>query len=337
MAESNLSIEILEVQKSDSALWDQFVENSPQGTFFHTTAWADVISSTFGRSYNIVFCIKNEQTVGGMIFFQHKKFVWNMITPTAFFPYCAPIFYRPVNEKPQKSIHNQLTITASFESYLREHYDYWILDVPSDSKDVRSFLWKGATIEPQYSYVVSLKSKDELYDNYNQSVRKKLKQAKEQNALIIESRDPLKLADLVSRSYRRHGMKPHVSEDHLNIFLNKVMELKQAKLYYLELNGIITAGRLVIIDRLCGYDLLAGSDDQKGFGSTYLMTSILEKYIGEIKRFDFLGANHPQIEQFKRGFGGELTQGFRITNKTKIPLSWIIRFHRYHTQKERVI
>ena len=337
MAESNPSLELKRVGKSDSALWDQFVETSPQGTFFHSTTWADIISSTFGRSYSIVFCQKNEQPVSGMIYFQHKKLIWNMITPTAFFPYCSPIFYRPIDEKAQKTIHNHLSITAKFDEYLRDNYDYWILDVPYSCKDVRSYLWKGATIEPQYSYVVSLKSKDDLYENYNQSVRKKIKRAKEQNTRITQSNDPRKLADLIIKSYKRHGIKPHISETHLNLFLTKVMTLEQAKLYYLEVNNLITAGRLVIIDKSSGYDLLAGSDDQDGFGSTYLMSTILERFAGKIETFDFLGANHPQIEQFKRGFGGELTQGFRITNKTKIPLTWIIKFHQYQMQKERVL
>ena len=98
MAESNQSIEIREIQKSESTLWNKFVDISPQGTFFHTTTWADIISSTFKRSYKIIFCTKNEQPVGGMIFFEHKKMFWKMITPTAFFPYCSPIFYLPVNE-----------------------------------------------------------------------------------------------------------------------------------------------------------------------------------------------------------------------------------------------
>jgi len=337
MAESNPTLEIIKIQQSDSALWNEFVENSPQGTIFHSTIWADILSSTFGRSYNILFCVKNEQPVGGMIFFNHKKLIWKMITPTAFFPYCAPIFYRPVDEKPQKTIHNQLIITASFEDYLRKNYDYWILDIPSDSKDVRSYLWKGAVVEPHYSYVVSLKNKEALLDNFNQSVRKKLKQAQNQKAMFLESRDPQVLIDLVTKSYKRHGMKPLVSEKQLGIFLKKVLELEQSKLYYFELNGKVTAGRLVILDKVSGYDVLAGSDDTTGLGSTYLIASILEKYAGVIKQFDFLGADNPQIEQFKRGFGGELTQGFRVTNKIKLPLSWIIKLYRHRLQKDRVL
>ncbi len=337
MAESNASLEIIKIQNSDSALWNSFVDGSPQGTFFHTTTWADIISSTFRRSYNIILCMRNEQPVGGMIFFTHKKLIWKMITPTAFFPYCAPIFYHPVDEKSQKTIQNKLNITASFENYLRNNYDYWILDISSSTKDIRSYLWKGATAEPRYSYVVSLKNGEEIFNNFNQSIRKKLKQAENQKAIVKDSTDPKLLIDLISKSYRRHGMKPIVSEDHLRSFLSKVIDLDQVKLFYLELNGKITAGRLVVVDKLTAYDLLAGSDDYTGFGSAYLVASILEKFAVTIEHFDFLGADHPQIEQFKRGFGGELTQGFRITNNPKMPLSWIIRLYRNYLYRERVL
>ena len=180
MAESTPSLEIIEIQKSESALWNRFVTNSPQGTIFHTTLWADIISRTFSRSYKIIHCLKNEQLVGGMIFFTHKKLLWRMITPTAFFPFCAPIFYLPVAEKPQKTIHNHLNITYRIEEYLRDNYDYWILDMPASSKDVRSYLWKGASVEPRYTYVVSLKKKEDIYNNFNQNIRKKLKQAENQ-------------------------------------------------------------------------------------------------------------------------------------------------------------
>ena len=97
------------------------------------------------------------------------------------------------------------------------------------------------------------------------------------------------------------------------------------------------AGRLVVIDNMTVYDLLAGSEDKTGFGSTFLVAKILEKFAETKECFDFLGADHPQIEQFKRGFGGDLTQGFRITNKTKKPLSWIIGIYRKYLYRERVI
>jgi hypothetical protein len=337
MAESNPSLSIIKIERSDSALWNQFVEDSPQGTFFHTTIWTDILSQVFSRSYEIVMCMKKDQPVGGMIHFKHRKLIWNVITPTAFFPYCAPIFYQPTDEKPQKTIHNLLAINAEFDNYLKKNYDYWILDVPATSKDVRSYLWAGAVVEPHYSYVVPLRDKEKLYANYNQSVRKKLKQAEEHNVTIEESTDGQAIRDLVSKSYHRHGMKPLVSEEQLEAFLIQVLQLEQAKLFYLKEDNKIIAGRLIIIDNISGYDLLAGSDDSIGYGSTYLMTSIFDKYTGKINQFDFLGADHPQIERFKRGFGGELTHGFRITNKIKFPLSWIINLYRYQKERDRIL
>jgi hypothetical protein len=337
MSENILSLKIKEIQKSESALWNSFVANSPQGTIFHTTTWADIISRTFNRSYKIIQCLKNEQPVGGMIFFTHNKLIWRMMTPTAYFPFCAPIFYLPADEKPQKTIHNHLNITSIIEKYLRDNFDYWILDVPASSKDVRSYLWKGASVEPRYSYVVSLKKKEDIFNNFNQGIRKKLKQAENQETVITESTDTSILIDLINKSYYRHGMRPLVPEGQLKKFITGVISLDEVKLFYLELNGKIIAGRLVVIDNTTVYDLLAGSDDKTGFGSTYLVASILEKFAETKESFDFLGADHPQIEQFKRGFGGDLTQGFRITNNSKKPLSWIIGIYRKYLFRERVI
>ena len=306
MSEDNVLLEVTEIQKSDYSLWNTFVKKSPEGTFFHTTTWADIISNTFGRSYHIILCLKNEQPVGGMVYFSHKKLLWRMITPTAFFPYCAPIFYSPADEQVHKTIYNHLNITASIEKYLRENYDYWVLDVSASSNDIRPYLWEGAVVEPRYNYVVSLKNTDPL-------------------------------VKLINKSYHRHGMKPVVSEGHLKMFLNSIIDLDQVKLFYLDNNGKITAGRLVVVDEFVAYDLLAGSDDRTGIDTTYLVASILENFAGRVDQFDFLGANHPKIEQFKRGFGGMLVQGFRVTNKIKRPLKWLVKFYTYNLQKKRML
>ena len=170
-----------------------------------------------------------------------------MITPTAFFPFCAPIFYLPVDEKPQKTIHNHLAITSVIEEYLRENYDYWILDIPASSKDVRSYLWKGASVEPRYSYVVSLKKRDEIFNNFNQSIRKKLKQAENQEMVVTESRDFNLLVELINTSYRRHGMRPLVPEGQLMNFISEIISLEEVKLFYLDIDGKIIVFPLIIL------------------------------------------------------------------------------------------
>jgi lipid II:glycine glycyltransferase (peptidoglycan interpeptide bridge formation enzyme) len=337
MAESNSSLEILEIQNSDSALWDRFVKNSPQGTFFHSTSWANLISEYSGRKYKILLCTRNDQPVGGMLFFDHKKMFWRMITPIILFPYNAPIFYQPVGEKPQKIINYQLEISAKFQNYLNQNYSYWILNVPAFNKDMRAFQWQKANVEPIYNYVIKFDSAKNLIDGFNQSVRKKIRQGEKEKIIVYESSESDTLIRLIKKSYHRHGLLPAFSDNAFKIFLSKILELPQVKLFYSEINGKIIAARVIVLDEETVYDLLAGTDDERGIGATYLVSYILKKYSSDHLYFDFMGANHPQIEQFKRGFGGELIHGFRVTNRVKIPLSWLIQFHQFRLQRGRIL
>ncbi len=335
MAESKASSKINIIQSSDSALWDKFISNSPQGTFFHSSTWANILQNAFGRNYKILCSEKNGQIIGGMIFFEHHNFLWNVITPTPLFPYTAPIFYQPSDEKRQKTTHNELTIASQFDTYLSNHYSYWILDVPATTLDMRAFQWQGALVEPRYSYRIFLDNIDDLVNNFSQSVRKKIKQAESLGCEVAESENPEKLIELISYSYHRHGIKPYISNTALRSLLDNALNLQQIKLYTLKVKGEIKAARLIVVDENIIYDLLAGSDDPSGVGSTFLVSYILKKYIPTHKYFDFMGADHPQIEKFKRGFGGELVQGFRVTNKVKRPLSWLVSFNQYRMQKKR--
>ncbi len=337
MAENYSSLKIIEVQGSDSALWDNFVKKSPQGNFFHSITWANIISNTFSRKFKTLICVKNEQPVGGMIFFEHKKLIWRMITPTPLFPYTAPFYYQPTDEKYQKTIHMQLNISAAFEEYLHRNYDYWILDSQASNKDMRAYLWQGAVVEPKYNYVVTLDEKENLINNFNQNLRKKLKQAAKQGAVVRESEDWPLIVDLIIKSYYRHGIRPHISVCALQTLLETALNLSQVKLFLFELDGKIRAARVVVIDEDTIFDLLAGSADESGIGSAYLVNQILMQFVNSHKYFDFMGADHPQIEQFKRSFGGELVQGFRITNKVKKPLSWFIQTHQYRLRKNRIL
>lgn len=335
MLESQKLLEIIELQESESALWNDFVAKSAQGTFFHSAQWTGIISDVFGRPYKLLLCLKNNQPVGGIAFIYHKKMVWQLITPTPLFPFNSPIFYSAENEKSHKTIFNHLKITEKFESYLNQHYTYWVLDTSSNNQDMRAYQWRGAAVEPRYSYVVDLKNENNLIDIFNQSLRKKLKLAEQQNYRMQESNDPECLIGLFKKSYIRHGMSPLISEVRLRSLLNKTLQLPQIKLYHAQKDGETRAARLILADKHTGYDLLAGSSDPEGIASAFLVAQILRGLIPVLKSFDFMGADHPQIEQFKRGFGGKLTQSFRITNRIRPPLSWVVSSYQRYLSRER--
>jgi len=51
--------------------------------------------------------------------------------------------------------------------------------------------------------------------------------------------------------------------------------------------------------------------------------------------FDFMGADHPVIEQFKRGFGGNLCQQFRISAEPGFIFSCLIRANEFRLIRKR--
>lgn len=52
------------LEQSDSARWDAFVEQCPEATFFHLSAWRDVISGVFRHRCHFLYAERDGQIVG---------------------------------------------------------------------------------------------------------------------------------------------------------------------------------------------------------------------------------------------------------------------------------
>jgi lipid II:glycine glycyltransferase (peptidoglycan interpeptide bridge formation enzyme) len=335
VAASQLALKIIETDRSEYALWDECISQAVQSTFFHSSKWIELIADTFKRNYKYLFCQRDGQIVGAMVFFEQRRLFWKLITPVPLFPFTAPVLILPSDRKNQKMISDHLAIISAFSTYLNRSYDYWVLDTPPDTGDLRGFLWNKAWVQPRYTYVVDLSGEQNLLIEFNQSTRKKIKQAENSAPVVQETKETSVLIDLIDKSYARHGMKPLIEKKYLHHFLTLALNLTNVKMYFLKAHQKIIAARLVLYDKDTVYDLLAGSDDQAGAGSTYLVYHIMKQSIPNYRYFDFMGADHSEIEQFKRGFGGSLRQGFRIMSQPGLILSLLIKVHEYRLIQKR--
>jgi FemAB-related protein (PEP-CTERM system-associated) len=59
-----MSIRIRELEKGAAPTWDAFVRTSPQATFFHLAAWADVIRAAFGHPTYYAYAEQDGALVG---------------------------------------------------------------------------------------------------------------------------------------------------------------------------------------------------------------------------------------------------------------------------------
>jgi len=331
----NPSVSVL--PSAEYQTWDKFVRDSPQGNLFHTITWVDILSRHFKRKYQILIIRWNDQPVGGCLVFEHSRFGQPMITPVPLYPYSAPLLYRPVDEKPQKTIANNLQIATALIVFLNQRYGLWILESSYLFTDMRAFQWAGFEITPRYTYLLELKEQQELEEGFSQSLRKKIRQAREMQPAVLISTDPAEFIRHYLASYKRHGLKALLAEKDLLKLLPDLLSLPQVKLFYLQFQNRIVASRIIVVDQTTIYDLLAGSIDETGLGSAYLLAHILDSYAAQNYRFNFLGADQSQIEQFKRSFGGQLVHGFLITKPVRFPLSLLLKMRKYTLLKRRVL
>jgi lipid II:glycine glycyltransferase (peptidoglycan interpeptide bridge formation enzyme) len=330
-----MSVIITQLDESDYSSWNEFIHNSPQESFLYTTEWATLISYVFNRQFDIAIALKNDRIICGCIVFSQRKFGYNIATPVPFFPYNGPVFEVAPDVKYQKIIAVQLDLIKKLTQYLNQQYKLWILKTPPDIKDVRGFQWSGCRISPGYNYILNLSDWEYCQENFNQNVRKKIRHADSARLKIEESGDKQTMIDLYLHSYRRHKIKPLVPESDLRQFLDMALKLPQCKLYYCRDETKILAGRFVLRDDHILYDLLAGSADDEGLASTFLVYNILKSHADTNYIFDFMGADHPQIEEFKRGFGGELVNGYQVTGPLHFPMSVMVKLRVRQLKRSR--
>jgi len=331
-----MTLSVKTLSETEYPLWNEFVRKSPQGTFFNTTEWANLLSFSFDRDYRIIAVINNDEIISGCLVFVQQKFGYNLITPQAIYPFNGPVLTSPADAKIQKVTAVQHEVLSAIAGFLRQQYHYWILDTTYHLQDVRAFQWAGCSCEPVYSYQVNISDWETCLAGLSQSVRKKVRQAEQSQFRIEKTIYSSSFIDLYQKSYQRHGLTPLIKSQTLEKFLDMAMKLDQVTLYYLYRSEVCLAGRIVLTDTPMVYDLLAGSDDPDGLGSSYLVYNILKDSAGINQIFDFLGADHPQIEKFKRSFGGTLVHGFRLTNKPAFPLSWLIKLRTRQLIRDRI-
>lgn len=321
---SNL-IETQYLSKNDYPLWDEFVKNSPQGSFFCSIVWLQILAEVNNRSFKILVCKRNNKIVAGLPFFENKKGFWKFITPVFLMPYEGPLFLTNQDSKLQKIIADQLEFLEYLIKWLLKEYSLIQLKTHYSQNDLRAFTWNDFQIEPEHTYVCKLDNELTVYNRFNQSLRKKIQKCNELKYKIIPSVDLDFFTEMYFSSYKRHGNKPPISLDKFKYLLQKIVELSNVQLYFIKRENQVLAGRIIMESGDTIFDLLAGNNDENGLASAFLVAEIMRLYAGKFKYFDFMGADHPEIEKFKRAFGGDLLHQFRVKNKLGIFLSLMLK------------
>jgi len=329
------SVEIKTLAEEDYPLWDAFTEKTPQGSFFHRSEWANIISMATDRPLRILVCQRGDEILAGLMLFENSKWGFTMATPLPLFPFNGPLIRAMDDAGRHKAIARTLKYSDAFARFLMKHYHYWVIDTCIGFYDIRSFQWTGCQVQPVFTYQIKLNNNKDLWSGYNQGIRRKIKEAGNLGISIMETTNIGNFIEMYQKSYHRHQMRPPADISLIEKILAMIIKLPQVKIYTATSENKIISGRVIVLDQRVVYDLLAGSDDSTGLGAAYIVHHLLKKYSGTHHLFDFMGAGHREIERFKRSFGGSLNLGFRVSGKADFPLSFMLKLRKANLTRRR--
>jgi hypothetical protein len=305
---------IQSLKGAEYALWDKFISAHPYATLFHTTTWAHIIESVFNRKFEIQVIYKNNIIIGGLLYFPKSMFGIHAIPRVPITAYQGLLIQPPESQKSSSASAEEHQLTGLILDDICQRYSYIDLTLGSEITDMRPYKWHHFTAEPIYTYTFKISEYDELSKQFSQSLRRKINVSSKDDHSVITSTDTEKLVKFVTDSYRHHKLKPPVPSEKIDQLVQLCLEKELGRLYYLMVDEKPAAALFVLYDQNHVYALFSGIDlnYRNEQYTEYLHVAVLQDPDFQGKLFDFLGANTPDFEQFKRSFGGDLRQSFRV-------------------------
>ena len=191
------------------------------------------------------------------------------------------------------------------------------ISFPPTVTDVQKFIWEGFNVTPKYTYQIQLKnSTEKIFEQFSSSHRNHISKAIKDQVEWKIMHDPSLMEKLVRSTFSRKKQKFH--SQYLHQILHQFCNEKNAMMCFAYRNEVVIAGALVIHDQEKAYLLLSGYESDKkhgGAGIGCVWELIKKCQNSQIPIFDFEGSMLTEVEQYFRGFGGELVPYFMIEKK----------------------
>ncbi len=307
----NYTIKKLEIPEHST--WDQFVNNSPQGTIFHTSYWL----AASGEDFVIYGVFQGQRLVAGLpLIRQELKFGIKSAGHPALTPYLGVLF-GPKDGKYVHRISSEKEISRAIAKRIKEDFGVINFNFPPGHVDLQPFIWEGFSSSVRYTYILRLDDLKQVWVDMDETRRRNIRRAEKDGIYVEDDADFGELFALVEKTFERQGMEARFRATAFRY--NEVLEKKGQCQSFLARNkdGIPLAGVYIVWDWNRSYYLLGGYDPKRshhGASALAMWAAIrFTKEELELNEFDFEGSMIPAVEQFFRKFGGRLTPYYSVS------------------------
>lgn len=298
---------------TDSDFWNNFVDQSPQGSVFCRTELFDAYDASVDR-----WIIARKDSPVAALPIVHSNGHSPGLLPFTY--YQGMMFSEEVNRLPphrkfgwlQEIIAHALEVTTT-------RYESISLSLHHSFDDIRAFLWHNYhnpeagqfRVVPRYTALLDL-SRFPDEPSYRRAIRKDRRQdlgyAVKAECRISESEDVSLLLELVTASFAAQNIRPDPAElQALQAVASHGLTSGFAELLVAELaeHGPVAA-QLVYYDTHSGHAVAAGNRGERrsaGAGAMLYLEMFRRCRARGLRILDFNGANSPSRADYKHSFG----------------------------------
>lgn len=296
------------VEDTEMTHWDDFVDSSVNGTFYHTSVWRQVINSAYiDGQYTIIGLWRGSQIIGGFCALTRKRLAVN----TAVTPLCTPYTGLVVSTV----MLDDDEALAHLLNYMRK-YRYQHIQCSPGLPQHQAFADAHYDVGPRRTLEINLGlTEDELWASFESNVRRNIRKAEKQTWQISAEWDADACYKLFCETFEHQGSTCPVPQRLFD-------EISTSPLLapYRAVHVARDAGRAVafiVALRYNGtvyYELAATSHNHRSSGiASLLIWQLLKEHraLG-YKTFDFMGGNIPSISQFKEKFNPTVRPYFQL-------------------------
>ncbi len=283
---------MLTIKPLENGIWDEFIEETKQGSIFHTTKWC----SLFPDKYRVYGVKKGSELVGGIIGFEQVgKYISGGYTLT---PYQGIVVKsNGLKYVSEMSLHTEIGLLLA--EFLSRTYESVSIVNHWTFPDIRPFLWHGWRPILKYTYVVDISDMEMAEISLEKDTRYAIKQAKDMSTCTVKD-----FGELYDFTFHRKGLESAIVILWLNGFFNTIPH---------ELVACGDSAGVMMWDSKRAYFIFAGSKCDGGSNGVLwnLLKDMNKLGYDEV---DLVGCNDQMIGAYKRGFGGTLTPYLGATN-----------------------
>lgn len=314
---------------NDNNLWDDFVDNSPDGLLFHKWDFLEAMAEFTGYTLERYGIYDGSTLIALYPIFSKSFFGFKTLfspPPQTGVPYLGFIMGADYYSLKQSKKETQLSVVSdSFNEIVKDkNFNYVSVSLVPNFLDVRQFKWNSYDTNMSYTYLIDLtRSCDEIYNGFKKNIRERIKKATSSN-LVMEKSDNLshlsQLYNTEKERYEKQGLNsPLVSLK----YLEKIFSLYPQNLCLYSIYD--NEGNIISLELTHEYNnkfllLMGAIKMEENVGVNQFSTWELIKKAKEenYKYVDFVGANKKNLCDFKSQFNPSLGFNYSIKKQNLI-------------------